>query len=469
VPPRQATPRDPSRTTDGAAGAFIAHLHGRPWTPWQRFAADLIGERLPNGRYAWPVVVIQVPRQTGKTTFAFDLMQGRCLEHPDYRVAYCAQTGHVTTERFTERMTELTGNPLGRRVRCRRSQGTERMSFPRGSFVKAFPPKDGALRGSALDLVVVDEPQEIDEELGVALDQTILPTFTTRPRRQLILIGTAGDARSAYLARYLALARGAADGVALIEYGADEADDPADPAVWARVHPGLAADLTDTDALRSALNVMGPAGFAREYLNVWQAAGDRLIPAAAWADIRRRDARPAPGVAPVLGVDVALDRSAAAVVACWPDTDGVPVLEVVDYRPQVDWVAGRLLELVDRHRPVVWADNAGPVLTVVDDLQRAADAARVRVVVERTPTPDYTAACAGLLDRITGRAVLHRGDPALDAAAAGAARRGIGDGAWGWGRRSSTADISPLVAGTLALWGHQHRPAPPVRPAVYAL
>lgn len=452
VLPRLVTPRDLSRPTDGAAGAFVAHLHGRPWLAWQRAAADLIGERTPTGRYVYPVVVVLVPRQTGKTTWVFDLAQGRCLEQADYRAAYTAQTGHVTTERFGERMTAMTGSALGRRVQTRHSQGTERMGFRRGSFLKAFPPKDGALRGSALDLVIVDEPQEIDEQQGTALDQTILPTFTTRPRRQLILCGTAGTDRSKYLARYLAMARAGASGVAILEYGADPDDDPTDPAVWRRVHPGLAAGLTDEDALASALAVMGPAGFAREYLNVWQATSDRTIPAAAWTNIRHRDAKAAPGVVPVFGVDVAVDRSAAAIVACWPDVEGLPMLEVIDYAPGVAWVAPRLLELHSRHRAQVWIDGGtGPAATVAAELTG-------RSWVHPITPREYTAACAGMLDKITDRAIGHRGERPLDAAVAGAVRRTVGDG-WGWGRRSSTADVAPLVAASLAAYGHQRRPA----------
>ena len=463
MPPRRITPRDPSRNTDGAAGAFVAHLHGRPWKPHQRLVADLLGERAPDGiGYAYPVAVVLFPRQTGKTTFAFDLAMGRCLDQPGYRAAYTAQTGHVTTERFGERMAELAGTPLGRRALLRRSQGTERVSFG-SSYLKAFPPRDGALRGSALDLVVIDEPQEIDAELGVALDQTILPTFTTRPRRQLILIGTAGTDQSAFLARYLAMARAGAAGVALAEFGAADDDDPTDPAVWRRCHPGLAAGLTDTGALSSALAVMGPASFAREYLCVWVAGGSRIIPAADWSAIRHRDAIPRDGSLPVLGVDVALDRSAAAVVACWPAAGaGLPVLEVVDYAPGVSWAAPRLAELAAGHgAPVVAATGAGPVLTVVDD------AARLGVDVVTLTDRDYTAACAGLLDRVTDRTMWHRGEPALDAAVAGAGRRTVGDG-WAWSRRTSTADVCPLVAGSVALWADGRRPPPAVRPIAYA-
>jgi hypothetical protein len=461
VRPRNATPRDPSRPTDGAAGAFVAHLHRRPWTAYQRAAADLIGERLPNGRYAYGVAVILFPRQVGKTTFAFDLAMGRCLDQVDYRAAYTAQTGHVTTERFGERMAELAGTALGRRVTARRSQGTERMTFGRGSYLKAFPPKDGALRGSALDLVIIDEPQEVDEAQGAALDSTILPVFTTRPRRQLILIGTAGDDRSVYLARYLAMARAGASGVALIEYGAADDDDPEDPAVWHRVHPGLVAGLTDDDAMRSALAVMGPAAFAREFLCVWQASGARVIPAAAWSAIRHRDATPDAGTSPVIAFDVAIDRSAAAVVACWR-CGGVPVLEVIEYAPGTGWVAPLVKAIAAADRPpVIMADSAGPVLSVVDELTTAG------VTVTTTSTRDYTAACAATLDAVNDGTVWHRGDPALEVAAAGANRRIIGE-AWGWGRRTSTADVCPMTAGSLALWADRHRPAAPVRPVVTA-
>lgn len=460
--PRRITPRDPSRPTDGAAGAFVAHLHGRPWKPHQRATADLIGERTPSGGYAYPVVVIQYPRQTGKTTFAFDLAMGRCLEQRRYAAAYTAQTGHSTTERFGERIAELTSTPLGRRAHIRRSQGTERISFG-DSYLKAFPPRDGALRGSALDLVIIDEPQEIDAELGVQLDMTVLPCFTTRPRRQLILIGTAGTDQSAYLARYLALARAGAEGVALVEFGAEDDDDPTDPAVWWRVHPGLAAGLTDVDALRSALAVMGTASFQREYLCMWMAGGSRVIPAADWAAIRHRDAIPRAGSLPVLGVDVAVDRSAAALVACWPSRAGVPVLEVLEYAPGVSWAGPRIAELVAAHRiPIVAATGSGPALTVVADCERLG----VKVIQTLTDR-EYTAACADLFDRVGAGSLWHRGEPPLDAAVAGAGRRIAGDG-WAWSRRTSTADVAPLVAGSLALWADGRRPPPAVRPVAYA-
>jgi hypothetical protein len=163
----------------------------------------------------------------------------------------------------------------------------------------------------------------------------------------------------------------------------------------------------------------------------------------------------------VLALDVAVDRSAAAVLACWPAA-GVPVLEVVRYAPGTGWVAPLVKAISSADRPpVIMADSAGPVVSVVDELTAAG------VTVITTSTREFTAACAAMLDAVVDGTVLHRGDPALEVAAAGANRRTVGD-AWGWGRRTSTADVCPLTAGSLALWADRHRPPAPVRPVVTA-
>jgi hypothetical protein len=169
-------------------------------------------------------------------------------------------------------------------------------------------------------------------------------------------------------------------------------------------------------------------------------------------------------VAPVLGCDVAVDRSAAAVVACWPDTEGIPTLEVVAYGPGTDWAAARLLELHAAHgSPVVLDGGTGPASTVLDQLRTGEQLPTwVRAVTPR----EYTTACAQLLDGIGDRTVRHRGDPALDAAVGAAAKRSVGEG-WAWSRRLPTTDVSPLIAASLALYGDRHRPPSPGRPAVY--
>ena len=441
--PRLATPRDTTRQTDGALGAFVAHLHGRPWLPWQRAAADVIGEKLPDGHYAYPVVVILVPRQCGKTTFVFDVAVGRGLDYVDYRAAYCAQTGHVTTERFTERINELMGTPLGRITRTRRSAGTERMMLRRGSYLKAFPPKDGALRSSALDLVVVDEAQEIDDDLGHALDATIIPTFNTRPRRQLILIGTAGTAKSGYMRRYLDAARAGEPGYAVIEYGVPAGADATDADLWPTWHPGLAAGLTDTDALRQARATLGEAGFLREYGNVWTVGTDvAAIRPEAWAAAAVPSfPLPARGVA--LAFDVAVDRSEAAIAAACRVGDQTHI-RLLEQRPGTAWLTDRVEELAKRMRAPVCYDLYGPAVDIGAELGR-------RKLRDLTPytVADYATACIGLAAEINDGTLTHTDQPPLNLAAATAGRRRLGD-RWVWDRRAPGLPITPLIAATLA-------------------
>ena len=78
------------------------------------------------------------------------------------------------------------------------------------------------------------------------------------------------------------------------------------------------------------------------------------------------------------------------------------------------------------------------------------------VSVTTVNAAEHAQACGALVDAIEGGTVKHLGQPGLDAAVRGASKRTLGD-AWAWSRRSSTMDISPLVACTLALWASETR------------
>jgi phage terminase large subunit-like protein len=65
----------------------------------------------------------------------------------------------------------------------------------------------------------------------------------------------------------------------------------------------------------------------------------------------------------------------------------------------------------------------------------------------------HAQACGALYDGARDGGIVHLGDPLLETALRGAATRVMGD-AWLWKRRTSTSDITPLVAATIALWAH---------------
>lgn len=64
-------------------------------------------------------------------------------------------------------------------------------------------------------------------------------------------------------------------------------------------------------------------------------------------------------------------------------------------------------------------------------------------------TSDVVQACGTFFDAATEGDLVHIGDPPLDASVAGADIRPVGD-AWVWSRKTSSADIEPLNAVTLA-------------------
>lgn len=460
APPRFATPRDRRRPTDADYGAAVAVALGRPWRPHQRRIAEVAGEILPNGHYAYPVVIVTVPRQSGKTTAAYDVALGRGRAYVDYRCRYATHQGTITSDRFADWFLEIERARLEKYLKMRRSRGTEGIVWRRrGSYFQAFTAKDGALRSAALDLVVVDEAQEHDDVMGEALKRTITPTFSTRPRRQLWIVFTAGTDASTYAAEYLRKGLAGVPGYALFDYGCPDDVDPLDRDLWHTWHPGLIYGLTDYEALDLAL-AEGESSFTREYGNRWtRTAAGVIVPADAWAAVQ--DSAIARAGRPCLGVDVAADRS-GAVIACTWDDDASAILEA---RDGLDWVTPRVLELAAVLDAAVAIDSVGPVGTVRDELERSdLDPSRLLVTTAR----DVANAAADLLDAIKARTCRVAPHPALDDAVSAAATRPLGDAGWAWSRRTSAASIAALVALSASRWGHSRLPAPLLAPVAVA-
>jgi len=162
--------------------------------------------------------------------------------------------------------------------------------------------------------------------------------------------------------------------------------------------------------------------------------------------------------------DVTPERSHAAIAVAGLRPDGLGHGEVVDHRPGIGWVVPRLLELHQRWKPcAVVVDPTGPAGSLIAPLE----AAGLEVV---KPSAREAAHAAGdVFDAVAEGTVRIVPRPALDAAVAGAQQRPLGDG-WAWARKGLSVDICPLVALTLARWGHATRAHLHDRgPAIYVL
>ncbi|AWY04749.1 terminase large subunit [Gordonia phage Emperor] len=468
--PRYLTPRNPDRRSFGPNIARTSALLGRPFMPWQHAAAGVIGEVDAEGRFAYPLVIMTVQRQAGKTAMNLATAVQRCTM-PRRRVWYTAQTGTDARDKFLEMVDEAEAahggipSPLSKLWESKRGAGNTRMAFRTGSEFRPHPPTVDSLHGKQSDLNMIDEAWSFTEAEGDALLQAIVPTQATRPGAQVIILSTAGDATSTWFHNLIDTAP-ERPGVALIDFGIGPDVDPTDLDAVAAAHPAYGHTI-DHAALEAALAQLGPGGFARAYGNRRTSSRERVIPAECETAAETTIEIPA-GVPVGFGVAVAVDRSATAIAAT-AIIDGVPVAEIVEHRPGTAWAAPYVADLAgtNPHHGVA-IDRFGPSSTVADELDLAG--------VELLPigTRDVTTASADIYDRITHRdeagelapRILLRRDPALAAAIAAAAWRQVGD-ARTWGRRTSAGSIAPLEAVTLSTYAATHLPAPEPAPMIW--
>lgn len=465
VPARWATERDHRRLTMGPAVARVAAALGQPLMPWQRYVADVTGEVDAFGRYAYPLVVVSVPRQSGKTTLGLAQAVHRCLQGPDRRAWWTAQTGMDARDKWREFVDQLMASPLRSMVagRPRKGNGGESLRFVNGSTFRPHPPTRDALHGKQSDHNDLDEAWAFDETTGADLFQAITPTQATRPGAQTVIWSTRGTRDSTWFHGLINRARAGEPGLALFDWGIPDDADPMNLDVVAAHHPALGLTITP-DAVRAARVALGdkPAEFARAYGNRATGAGERVLPAPAWDAAGTLD--PLPPGRPAFAAAVSRDGTVGAIVAAVAGPDGVPWCEVIEHRPGRAWLAPRLLEITSRHDAVgVAVDRKGPAAPVADALELAG------LTLLPLAGPDYAAACQDVLDRVTATVptLRHRRHAALDDAADVAGRRTVADGAWVWSRSASTGDICALEAMTLAAWAVARNPVPAEAPAVY--
>jgi hypothetical protein len=406
-------------------------------------------------------VVVQAPRRCGKTTAIWAVLVGRCETIPGYQVITTAQSGKRARARLMK-VADLLERQPG--VKVGRGVGNEHITWTEtGSRIEMFPPIPGAFRGEGKDAVLFDEAQEVeDQDAADELFQAIMPLFDTQPLAQLIVAGTAGEHRDGLLWHSLERGRAGADGWGVVDYAAEDGADAADEKVWLTTHPGIGT-LTTLAIMRERWRDLkgedDPTKFGREYLGMWPTSEQvRVISAAAWEGCYAGEARvprPAPGTC-VLGFDVAPDDSAASIVCVWRDDAGIGHLKVMEHGRGHTWMPDALAKLSAKLRAPVAYDAIGPNIAVAEAFGRRRG---LRTRLQPANMRQMQARCAQLLAEIGDRTLRHEGETPLDEAVEGAAKRTIGEGGWVWGRRASTADISALIACTVALGAVDEMPA----------
>jgi hypothetical protein len=209
------------------------------------------------------------------------------------------------------------------------------------------------------------------------------------------------------------------------------------------LHAPLGRTVTEK-VVQADHDAMPPEEFARAYLNRRVGQGQPVIDAAHWQACRE-PASQLVGL-PCFALDVTPDRSWSSIAVAGFRSDRRVHVEAVDHRPGTDWTVERMAELYQRWHPwPVLVDPASPAGSLLVDLAAAS------VKTETISARDYAAACGQFYDAVLARSLAHLDQPVLNVAVSSARKRVLGD-SWAWARKAG-ADISPLVATTLARYG----------------
>lgn len=452
-PPRFGTLRTPDRPTLGPQVAKVAEKLGKTLMPWQQHVLDVALEIDPiTGELAYDEVGLTVPRQSGKSTLVLLKFVHRGMATGFFgkrqQMVYTAQTRKKALEKWREDyVAEIEASPLADRVIPHYPSGGEHLRFPNGSRFSVEANTEKAGHGSTLDEAYLDEAFAHTDG---RLEQAFGPAMITRANTQLWVTSTAGwSDGSPYLQGKVRRGReqtemGMRDGLAYFEWSAPDDAEPEDREVWARCMPALGRTITERKiaaVLAKHRDEGTLSDFRRAYLNQWvpKPREDLVETAAispdAWLSLA--DPKAPRGSAPVFGVATAPDRSWSSVAVAWRRPDGsAQVMIGEDYRPDATWVAARVAELRKRWGGRVLVDSASKGL--------------VPGALE-TSLADRAKADNGLADAVLAGTVRHGNEPALNTAVRASRWKNSGDT-----RvldRKGDADISPLAAASLAVYG----------------
>jgi phage terminase large subunit-like protein len=460
----------PAVSSLGQEACELAARAGLILDPWQRHVLDgALGLRA-DGRWAAFEVGLNVPRQNGKggvlearELVGLFLTGERLLIHSAHEFA-------TSLEAFNRMLMLIEQTPeFDRRVkRISRAHGEEGIELFGGQRLRYRTRTKGGGRGFTGDLVILDEAMDLPSAIVAAL----LPTMSARSvtgNPQAWYAASAVDRtihdHGVTFARLRERALAGEDAsLAYFEYSArvgDPADDDPDritgaqlagPISWAQANPALGVRISE-EHVANELRSMGRRTFAVERLGIgdWPPTdgdGDRVIDLDVFLALTHRNSTAEDPV--TLAFDVTPDRAFGTIGVAGDRADGELVhVEIIDHRRGTAWLVDRLLDLHAKHRPrAVIADAAGPAGSLIPALEK--QGLSVTTVTAR----EYAQACGAFFDSVDEGTISHLGTQELVEAVRGAVKRPLGDAAWAWSRARSAVDISPIVAVTLAHWGH---------------
>jgi hypothetical protein len=454
-------PRDAESLDEAHAAIELwEHYKRRRLDDTQRLTVEVMMATRAGGLWAAPSTGREMSRQNGKgdeveVAELWDLVQ---------RAARVLHTVHdavlLATETQSRMLSVLEGSPdLSRLIgRVWRGTGQQMIEMRNGGVIWYRTRTGGGARGvDEVDRIVVDEAQHAEEEHMAA----ITPTQLASSNPQLNALGSAGiSGKSVWWWRQRKRAAGGDAGrYGYVGHTAErvslDADgrvvrtvvDPSDQALWWQANPALVSGRVGIEFFEEQFRTLGPDLFAREHLGVWDAElGDVAASALPeWPELADGSSLIASHRSWALAVSP--DRRWASIGVAGRTAAGLLHVEWMEHRGGTDWIVDRVVAGWQSKRIPIRVQKSAPEGAFIAPLRE-----RGVEVVEVSPS-DAAQAAGQLIDAVSSRALVHLGQPSLGVAVRGAVLRVSSDGASAWSQRSSSVEITPLVAVTNAAGG----------------
>lgn len=421
---------------------------GIEFDPWQRDLNRCILSKDSSGLYAADTVAMSIPRQVGKTFDVGALVFADSIINPGTTTVWTAHRFKVSRETFNELRMWAKSPLLAPHIDyddITTGAGNEMIPFRNGSRIVFAARERGAIRGfTKVRRLILDEAQILTE----AAMADLAPTMNQAENPQIIMMGTPpkpGDPGEVFTALRKAALDGESEGALYVEFSAAPGADLDDWVAVAEANPSFPLRTTRRAIKRLRKLLTNDDDYRREAFGIWDADGRvSLFEAGSW-DAGRRDERPEGQTVNALAMAVSIDLAHSAIVAGSEDSEGGVWVKPLHHGPGTKGVVDRCVELQAMFGVDVVVDGRGPGAVLIPHLEKAG----VRLHI--ASTGDVLDAFANLETKIRDGQFFHIDAPELDAAAAGAVRRPVGDRS-ALGRKKSEADISPLEAASLAAW-----------------
>lgn len=428
---------------------------GLEFDPWQADLTRCILAKDKSGVYAADTVAISIPRQTGKTWDIGALVFALCVINPGLTVVWTAHRFKVARETFMA-LKAIAQSPLLLAhvdpESITTAAGNECIPFRNGSRIVFAARERGSVRGfSKVGVLVLDEGQILTEN---ALSD-LVPTTNQAENPLIVVMGTPprpidpGEVFKRLRSEALA---GESDGVLYVEFSAERGADPDSREAWRQANPSY-PKRTSAKAIHRLRKLLSTEDFVREALGIWDEDSDVVDPKIdpdAWARLGDPTAQLTDRLA--IGVEVSPDRRWVTVGVVGGSEDRVlafckPVRGISEGIAQV-------VKTTAKHGiDTVALDPSGQAGSLIPDLEDAG------LTVVKATARQMAQACGHFLNLIDEGRLVHLAQPEMAVAARLAETKDSGD-AERWARKEHGADVSPIIAATVALHGYLEAEGP---------